>query len=108
MSLCSDCILITAGFNQGISSTAYGGVKPRVSLDMESAFLQETAVEKSGCTSCCTSQEEALSPSTDTSKATASTVIAKGNLRQGRMMAEHDGLYSTTTGRLRQIGAKDG
>jgi hypothetical protein len=40
-----------------------------------------------------------------TSKATASTVIATGNLRQGRMMADHGGLYSTT--RLRQIGAKD-
>jgi hypothetical protein len=28
------------------------------------------------------------------SKATASTVIATGNLRQGRLMADHDGLYA--------------
>jgi hypothetical protein len=40
------------------------------------------------------------------SKATASTVIATGNLRQGRLMAGHGGLYSNA--KLRQIGAKDG
>ena len=40
------------------------------------------------------------------SKATASTVIATGNLRQGRLMADHGGLYSNA--KLRQIGAKEG
>jgi hypothetical protein len=40
------------------------------------------------------------------SRATASTVIATGKLRQGRLMADHGGLYSTT--KLWQIGAKDG
>jgi hypothetical protein len=40
------------------------------------------------------------------SKATASTVIATGNLRQGRLMADHGGLYSNT--KPRQIGAKEG
>jgi hypothetical protein len=39
-------------------------------------------------------------------EATASAVIATGNLRQGQLMADHDGLYSTT--KLRQIEAKDG
>jgi hypothetical protein len=38
--------------------------------------------------------------------ATASTVIATGNLRQGRLMAGNGGLYSAT--KLRQIGAEDG
>jgi hypothetical protein len=37
---------------------------------------------------------------------TASTVIATGNLRQGRLMADHSGLYSTT--KLRLIEAKGG
>jgi hypothetical protein len=37
------------------------------------------------------------------SKATASTVIATGNLRQGRLMADHGGLYGNA--KLRQIGA---
>ena len=36
----------------------------------------------------------------------ASTVIATGNLKQGRLMADHGGLYSTT--RLQQIEAKGG
>jgi hypothetical protein len=49
-------------------------------------------------------QEASLSPNMHTSKATASTVIATGKLRQGRLMADHGGLYSTT--RPRQIGAK--
>jgi hypothetical protein len=40
------------------------------------------------------------------SKATANTVIATGNLRQGRLMADHGGFYGAT--KLRQIGAKDG
>jgi hypothetical protein len=40
------------------------------------------------------------------SKATASTVIATGNLRQGRLMADHGGLYSNA--KLRQIGSKEG
>jgi hypothetical protein len=51
-------------------------------------------------------RKQQLSPRMRTSKATASTVIATGNLRQGRLMAGHGGLYSTT--KLRQIGAKDG
>jgi hypothetical protein len=51
-------------------------------------------------------QEVALSPNMHTSKATASTLIATGKLRQGRLMADHGGLYSTT--RLQQIGAKGG
>ena len=42
----------------------------------------------------------------DVSKATASTVIATGNLRQGRLRADHGGLYSNA--KLRQIGAKEG
>ena len=41
-----------------------------------------------------------------TSKATVSTVIATGNLRQGRLRADHGGLYSNA--KLRQIGAKEG
>ena len=41
-----------------------------------------------------------------TSKATVSTVIATGNLRQGRLMADHGGLYSTT--KLLLIEAKGG
>jgi hypothetical protein len=36
----------------------------------------------------------------------ASTVIATGNLKQGRLMADHGGLYSTT--KLRLIEAKGG
>ena len=52
------------------------------------------------------SVSSAKGPSMHVSKATASTVIATGNLRQGRLMADHGGLYSTT--RLRQIGAKGG
>jgi hypothetical protein len=44
----------------------------------------------------------------DVSKATVSTVIviATGNLRQGRLMTDHGGLYSNA--KLRQIGAKEG
>ena len=38
------------------------------------------------------------------SKATVSTVIATETLRQGRLMADHGGLYSNA--KLRQIGAK--
>ena len=49
-------------------------------------------------------RKQQLSPGIRTSKATASTVIAIGNLRQGRLMADHGGLYSTT--KLRQIEAK--
>ena len=51
-------------------------------------------------------RKQLLSPSTHTSKATAGTVIATGNLRQGRLMADHGGLYSTT--KLRLIEAKGG
>jgi hypothetical protein len=51
-------------------------------------------------------QEVALSPNIHTPKATASNVIATGNLRQGRLMADHGGLYSATG--TRQIGAKGG
>jgi hypothetical protein len=40
------------------------------------------------------------------SKATVSTVIATGNLRQGRLMVGHGGLYGNA--KLRQIGAKEG
>ena len=40
------------------------------------------------------------------SKATVSTVIATETLRQGRLMADHGGLYSNA--KLRQIGAKEG
>ena len=56
----------------------------------------------------CTSRKQQLSLRVRISKATANTVIAtaKGNIRQGRLMAGHGGLYSTT--KLRQIGAKDG
>jgi hypothetical protein len=39
-------------------------------------------------------RKQQLSPSIRISKATASTVIATGNLRQGRLMANHGGLYS--------------
>jgi hypothetical protein len=49
-------------------------------------------------------RKQQLSPGIRTSKATASTVIAIGNLRQGRLMADHGGLYSTT--KLRQLEAK--
>jgi hypothetical protein len=68
----------------------------------------EIAVEKSGRKSCCTSQKAAAKSehAARRSKATASTAIATGNLRQGRLMADHGGLYSTT--KLWQIGAKDG
>ena len=52
------------------------------------------------------SVSSAKGPSMRTSKATASTVIATGNLRQGRLMADHGGLYSNA--KLRQIGAKEG
>jgi hypothetical protein len=45
-------------------------------------------------------------PSMHVSKATASTVIATGNLRQGRLMADHGGLCSNS--KLWQIGAKEG
>jgi hypothetical protein len=51
-------------------------------------------------------RKQRLSPSTHVSKATASTVIATGNLRHGRLMADHGGLYSAT--KLRQIEAKGG
>jgi hypothetical protein len=51
-------------------------------------------------------RKQRLSPSIRTSKATASTVIATGNPRQGRLMADHGGLYSTTE--LWQIEAKGG
>jgi hypothetical protein len=59
----------------------------------------EIAVEKPGCiTPHCTSQEAAANfehaHAHTVSKATASTVIATGNLRQeGRLMADHGGLY---------------
>ena len=51
-------------------------------------------------------RKQLLSPSICISKATASTAIATGNLRQGRLIAGHGGLYSTT--KLQQIEAKDG
>jgi hypothetical protein len=41
-----------------------------------------------------------------TPKATASTVIATGNLRQGRLMADHGGLYSATKLRLIEATVK--
>ena len=46
----------------------------------------------------CTSRKQQLSLRVRISKATANTVIAtaKGNIRQGRLMAGHGGLYSTT------------
>jgi hypothetical protein len=56
----------------------------------------EIAVEKSGCiVSHCTSQKEAAKSehTVRISKATASTIIATGNLRQGRLMADNGGLY---------------
>jgi hypothetical protein len=49
--------------------------------------------------------KQQLSPSTHTSKATASTVIATGNLRQGRLMADHGGPYSVTKLRLKMAKA---
>ena len=54
------------------------------------------------------SESSAKGPSIRMSKATASTIIATGtgNLRQGRLMADHGGLYSTT--KLRLIEAKGG
>jgi hypothetical protein len=52
------------------------------------------------------SASSAKGPSTRTCEATVSTVIATGNLRQGRLMADHGGLYGAT--KLRQIGAKEG
>jgi hypothetical protein len=52
------------------------------------------------------SVSSAKGPSMHVSKATASTVIATGNPRQGRLMADHGGLYSNA--KLRQIGAKEG
>ena len=52
------------------------------------------------------SASSAKGPSMHVSKATASTVIATGNLRQGRLMADHGWLYSTT--KLRQIKVKGG
>jgi hypothetical protein len=54
----------------------------------------------------CISASSAKGPSMHASKATASTVIATGNLRQGRLMADHGGLYGNA--KLRQIGAKEG
>jgi hypothetical protein len=54
----------------------------------------------------CISVSSVKGPSMHVSKATASTVIATGNLRQGRLMADHSGLYSNA--KLRQIGAKEG
>jgi hypothetical protein len=54
----------------------------------------------------CISGSSSLSPSTRMFKATASTAIATGNLRQGRLMAGHGGLYSAT--KLREIEAKGG
>jgi hypothetical protein len=41
-------------------------------------------------------RKQQLNPSIHIPKATASTVIATENLRQGRLMADHGGLYSTT------------
>jgi hypothetical protein len=55
--------------------------------------------------SCCASQKVALKALAyaysiiSEATATANTVIATGNLRQGRLMADHN---------LRQIGAKEG
>ena len=40
------------------------------------------------------SESSGKGPSMCISKATASTAIATGNLRQGRLMADHGGLYS--------------
>jgi hypothetical protein len=56
----------------------------------------------------CISVSSAKGPSMHVSKATGttSTVIATGNLRQGRLMADHGGLYSNA--KQRQIGAKEG
>jgi hypothetical protein len=51
-------------------------------------------------------RKQQLSPSMLTCEATASAVIATGNLRQGRLMADHGGLYGAT--KLRQIEAKGG
>ena len=52
------------------------------------------------------SVSSAKGPSMHVSKATVGTVIATETLRQGRLMADHDGLYSNA--KLRQIGAKEG
>ena len=52
------------------------------------------------------SVSSAKGPSMHVSKATVSTVIATETLRQGRLMADHDGLYSNA--KLRQIGAEEG
>jgi hypothetical protein len=58
------------------------------------------------------SESSAKGPSIRMSKATASTIIATGTgnlrplLRQGRLMADHGGLYSNT--KLRQIEATEG
>jgi hypothetical protein len=52
------------------------------------------------------SVSSAKGPSMHVSKATVSTVIATETLRQGRLMADHGGLYSNA--KLRQIGAEEG
>ena len=52
------------------------------------------------------SASSAKGPSMHVSKATVGTVIATETLRQGRLMADHGGLYSNA--KLRQIGAKEG
>jgi hypothetical protein len=52
------------------------------------------------------SVSSAEGPSMHVSTATVSTVVATGTLRQGRLMADHGGLYSNA--KLQQIGAKEG
>jgi hypothetical protein len=51
-------------------------------------------------------RKQRLSLSIYISEATASTVIATGRPRQGRLMTDRSGLYSAT--RLRQVEAKSG
>ena len=57
-------------------------------------------------------RKQQLSPSMRISKATASTMIATGNLRKGRLMADHGRLYSATKPRqivrLKMAEAKAG
>jgi hypothetical protein len=64
--------------------------------------------QKSGFRACCASQKASLKilASMRTLKASANTVITTENLRQGRLMADHGGLYSNA--KLRQMGAKEG
>ena len=54
----------------------------------------------------CISENRSSDPTVSTPKATEGTVRATVNLRQGRLMADHGGLYSNA--RLLYMGAREG